>query len=119
MKRFTIKAKVEKFVSEFEFGTRFRGVSFVEEHAQGEWVRWSDVEALREYLESQIPERRIAKLERALKLVSSGNCPECEQRVRDYQPPLGSFAPEAFAAMREAGIDPCTGHKASCSLKGG
>ena len=116
MKRYKINTKIEKSESMLDMRMNVRALSVVEECAYGDWVRWPDVEALREYLEAQIPDRRIARLESALGLVSAGKCPECEQRVRDYEPPLGSFAPEAFATLREHGIDPCTGHKFGCSI---
>lgn len=96
--------------------TRF-AKSRMEEQTDGEWVQWSDVEKLREYLEGQIPEKRIEKLERMIGLVHEGKCPECLQKTRGYKSPSGSFfAPEAFATLREAGLDPCTGHRFGCSL---
>lgn len=88
----------------------------MEEFVEGEWVRWADVEKLREFLEAQIPDKRIAKLEKALGLVHEGKCPECEHRVRDFKPVFGSFAPEIWATMREEGIDPANGHRQGCSL---
>lgn len=95
--------------------TRF-AKSRMEEQTDGEWVQWSDVQKLRDYLEGQIPEKRIEKLERMIGLVHEGKCPECLQKTRGYKAPLGSFAPEAFATLREMGIDPCTGHRFGCSL---
>ena len=47
-------------------------------------------------------------------LISMGLCPFCEQSIRGYKAPLGSFAPEAFVTLREAGIDPCNGHATDC-----
>lgn len=96
--------------------TERKFVSVMQERSDGEWVRWDDVQALREYLEAQIPERRIAKLEKALKLVSAGKCPECGELTRDYECPTGFLAPEAWATLREHDIDPSTGHKVGCSL---
>jgi hypothetical protein len=116
VKRYKINTKIEKSMSAMDLSINIRALSVVEESPSGDWVHWSDVEALREHLEAQIPDRRIAKLERALGMVSSGKCPECEQRVIDFKPPLGPFGPEAFATLRENGIDPCTGHKFGCSL---
>lgn len=95
--------------------TRF-AKSRMEEQTDGEWVQWSDAEKLREYLEGQIPEKRIEKLERMIGLVHEGKCPECLQKTRGYKPPNGSFAPEAYATLREMGIDPTTGHRFGCSL---
>lgn len=43
-----------------------------------------------------------------------GACPECGQKVRDWKAPTGAFAPEAWATLREKGIDPATGHKSTC-----
>jgi hypothetical protein len=116
MKRYTLKTDVAVQEDMMTMRRNVCGVSVMEEDDAGQWVRWSDVEALREHLEAQIPERRIAKLERALGLVSAGKCPECGQATQNYKPPLGSFAPEAFATLREQGIDPSTGHKCGCSL---
>jgi hypothetical protein len=90
--------------------------STMAESESGEWVRWSDVEKLREYLEGQIPEKRIEKLERMIGLVHEGKCPECLQKTRGYKSPSGSFAPEAYATLREMGVDPTTGHRFGCSL---
>lgn len=90
--------------------------SRMEEQADGEWVQWSEVEKLRNYLEGQILEKRIERLERMIGLVHEGKCPECLQKTREYKAPIGSFAPEAFATLREMGIDPCTGHRFGCSL---
>lgn len=89
----------------------------MEESSNGDWVQWSDVEKLKEYYECQIPEYRIAKLEKALGLVTEGKCPECKQYVKGYKSPTGHcLAPELFQTMREHGIDPCTGHKFGCSI---
>jgi hypothetical protein len=63
---------------------------------------------------------RIERLEHDLKNVSydaKGLCPECGRPVKDWKPPFGSFAPEAWATYREMGIDPTTGHKETCSRK--
>lgn len=88
----------------------------MEAAAGGEWVKFTDAQAEIEYWKNQIPSVRIERLEKALGLVNVGKCPECEQPTRDYKPPLGSFAPEAFATLREHGIDPGTGHKIGCTL---
>jgi len=48
---------------------------------------------------------------------ATGLCPECGQHVKGYKSPSGSFAPEAYATMREMGLDPSTGHKANCSRR--
>ena len=50
-------------------------------------------------------------------LLAAGLCPKCERKVRGYQAPCGSFAPEIWATLRERGIDPATGHKANCMWK--
>ena len=86
----------------------------IENHS-GEYVLWSDVEKMKAELEAQIPEKRIERLERMLGLLSEGKCPECQQKTIDFKSPTGSFAPEAFATLREQGIDPTTGHKFGCS----
>ncbi len=49
-----------------------------------------------------------------LKAVLNGICPECNQKVRDWRPPSGAFAPEVYATLREQGIEPSTGHVAGC-----
>lgn len=46
-----------------------------------------------------------------------GLCPYCNEQIKDYKHPMGSFAPEAYATLREHGIDPSTGHKQSCKHK--
>jgi hypothetical protein len=116
MKRYTIKTDVSEYQDLMRCRIERRALSIVQESADGEWVRWSDVERLREYLENQIPEIRIERLEKRLGLVSSGKCPECEQPVSGFKPPVGSFAPEMWATLRESGIDPATGHRRGCSL---
>lgn len=114
MRRYRILTKVETSESMLTMRRNFTALPVVEQDPNGQWVPWEDVQALREYLEARIPELRIAKLEKALGLVSHGRCPECGQPVRDYVAPVGSFAPEAFATLREQGIDPATGHKVGC-----
>lgn len=46
----------------------------------------------------------------------AGICPECTQDVKDWKAPVGSFAPEMWATLREMHIDPTTGHKDGCKL---
>ena len=77
MKRYTLKTDVTVHEDMLTMRIEKRAVSVMEQDDSGEWVRWSDVAALREHLEAQIPEKRIAKLERALGLVIKGKCPEC------------------------------------------
>jgi Zn finger protein HypA/HybF involved in hydrogenase expression len=48
-------------------------------------------------------------------LESKGKCAECNQKVRGWSAPSGYFAPEAWATLREGGIDPATGHRQTCS----
>lgn len=116
MKRYTLNTRATKSLDAASFRVTHQADSIMEESTSGEWVHWFDVEKLREYLENQIPEKRIEKLEKALGLVHEGKCPECHQKTRGYKAPFGSFAPEAWATLREMGIDPCTGHRAGCSL---
>ncbi len=47
-------------------------------------------------------------------LLTMGLCPFCEAPIRSYRSPEGSFAPEAWATLREHNINPSTGHKADC-----
>jgi hypothetical protein len=93
-----------------------KGKYAMEEEPDGEWVKFKDHEKLVAFLEAQIPDRRIARLERALGLVQSGKCPECEQPVAGYQPPFGCLAPEIWATLKEQNIDAGTGHRFGCSL---
>lgn len=51
-------------------------------------------------------------------LMAMGLCPFCERRVKGWRPPEpGSFAPEAWATLRERGIDGRTGHGERCAYK--
>ena len=50
-------------------------------------------------------------------LMAMGLCPFCEAQIRGYDPPVGSFAPEAWATLRERGIDPASGHRQQCEHK--
>ena len=51
-------------------------------------------------------------------LMSMGLCPFCEKKIKGWKPPpAGSFAPEAYATLREYGLDPSTGHAAGCAHK--
>jgi len=56
------------------------------------------------------------KLEEA---ILSGRCLGCTRVVRDWKAPDGSFAPEAWATLREQGIDPANGHTESCKYNPG
>ncbi len=60
---------------------------------------------------------RILERLDAVELIAQGRCPECKRFVSGYKPPSGTFAPEAWASLREEGIDPGTGHLFSCSRK--
>lgn len=93
--------------------------SVMEEDEAGQWVHFEDVRPALEALENQIPEVRISRLEKALNLVASGCCAECGRMVRGWESPTGILAPEMWASLREAGIDPCSGHKEGCTRKGG
>lgn len=87
------------------------------ESSDGQWVDFGQVIALIESLEARIPELRMAKIEKAIGLVQEGRCIECGQKTQGYEFPTGSFAPEAWATLREAGIDPGSGHLQTCSKK--
>ena len=52
-----------------------------------------------------------------IELMLLGICPYCKSKIKDWKPVFGSFAPEWWETMRENGIDPSTGHKASCKHK--
>ena len=50
-------------------------------------------------------------------LMLMGMCPFCEERIKNWKPVFGSFAPEWWATIREVGRDPNTGHKLNCKYK--
>jgi hypothetical protein len=50
-------------------------------------------------------------------LMAMGLCPFCERQIRGWEAPVGSFAPEARATLRDHGVDPRTGHRADCPHK--
>jgi hypothetical protein len=120
MNRYKLNSEI--IVSEWDLqypinGKKHKIKTIVEESSDGEWVRWSDVVKLREFLENRIPEVRIEKLEKRLGLVMDGKCPECEQCIKDYTPfNGGGFGPEMAATMNEIGLDYGSGHKKGCSL---
>ena len=91
--------------------------SAMEEDVSGEWVRWEDIAGELSKLENRIPEVRIARLERKLGLITTGVCPCCSQNVSGWKAPVGSFAPEAWASLKERGINPMTGHKYGCEFE--
>lgn len=114
MKRYKVIPKLTRNLRPDRFDIEATFETMIEEHPEGNWVRWSEVEKLREELENQIPEKRISRLEKQLALVAEGRCPECGEKVHDYKAPFGSFAPEAWATLRDAGIDPGSGHRQGC-----
>lgn len=118
MKRYTIKPEVT-WSEGNHYGRAAKAVSLVEESADGEWVRWSEARAEIEAADARNPLVRIQKLEEALGRVSAGRCAECGEKVNGWNAPVGAFAPEAFATLREHGIDPGSGHRLSCSRKKG
>jgi hypothetical protein len=85
----------------------------------GDFVKWSDVQAHIATLEAQIPgkveNKQLAALELAVIAISQGKCPGCGRETRDYKPAFGSFAPEVWATLREMGVDPLTNHRFDCS----
>jgi hypothetical protein len=91
----------------------------LEPYPAGDLVKWSDVQAYIATLEAQIPgkveNKRLAALELAVIAISQGKCPGCGRETRDYKPVFGSFAPEAWATLREMGVDPQTNHRFDCS----
>ena len=50
-------------------------------------------------------------------LMEMGLCPFCECNIKGWEPVFGSFAPEWWTTQREKGIDPATGHEATCGYK--
>ena len=121
MKRYKLHAKISRSCEELHFRNEvMTSTANMEEDPEGYWVSWHDHKKILDetvaMLESQIPERRIAKLEEAILKVADGRCPECGQHTKDWKPLFGSFAPEWFATMKEQGINPGTGHKVRCSL---
>ncbi len=119
MKRYNWSGKVLRYEDAEKF-TRITEVcpTPMTEVADGQWVRFEDVKAEIERLENLVPDIRIARLEKALNLVSAGCCPECGQKTDGYEFPFGSFAPEISATMVERGLDPFSNHKATCSRAG-
>lgn len=68
-----------------------------------------EVEVTRnEYLEAEI---------KKLNFQVAGKCPECGEVIRGWEMPVGFYAPEVIATLKERGIDPYSGHKLSCSNK--
>lgn len=57
---------------------------------------------------------RPGDFDRVLAFVE-GRCGQCGELVAGWKPPVGSFAPEAWAALRDRGIDPTSGHKKNCT----
>ena len=115
MKRFSLKQNKTVTCSPMEFDAKIQSIAHMEESRDGEWVKATDHFAAVAALEVRIPDIRIERLEKALGLVESGKCPECECYVRGYMSPTGAFAPEAYESMRERGINPSTGHRVTCS----
>jgi hypothetical protein len=115
MKRYSIKSTITTDIRPWEMNGGERKVeSIMQEQGDGAWVRHDDaVEAIK-LAAADNPMRRIEALEKALGLVTEGRCPECCQRVHDWKAPVGSFAPEAWATLKERGIDPHNGHKVGC-----
>lgn len=115
MKRYNVITKIEKEFRAYDCMNVVRGISIMEESIDGKWVTWEDFQDMKKTLEDRIPEMRIAKLEKAIGLAAEGRCVDCGMLTRDYQSPTGYFAPEAYATLRESGIDPTTGHKFGCN----
>lgn len=118
MRRFHFNPRTVIADSPDDMRRTLRITPIVEESPTGEYVLWDDVEKAMDFLQNQIPEFRIAKLEKALGLVSEGKCPECGQATRGYKPTFGALAPEIWATMRESGLDPVTGHRVGCTIGG-
>jgi hypothetical protein len=95
------KAKAELFQNSFEMGTTIR-------------LR------LEHNFEDQLADlnKRVAELQEQNAEQASllaGECPECKRQIRGWKAPHGYFAPEAWATLREHGVNPATGHLAICS----
>lgn len=112
--RYTCNTTVTVTRDPMRMSDAVKGISVMEKAMEGEWVSWFDFEKMRKELEARIPELQI---KRAYSLLLNGQCPECEQRVIGYSAPSGSFAPEAYATMREQGINTQNGHRNGCSLQ--
>lgn len=115
MKRYTLKQTVTVYRDPLVFDQRIDSVGHMVESTSGEWVSAEDAEAAIRELGPKLPESRIDRLEKALGLFEEGRCPECECAVRNWKPPVGSFAPEQWETLKERGIDPGTGHRITCS----
>lgn len=112
--KFNIATMIIDDLTEFQRHARVTP-SPMHENTEGEWVRYDDAIAAVKEAEDKNPEVRIARLEKALGLVSDGRCPECGQKTADYKFPFGGFAPEVAASMKERGLDPFSNHKITCS----
>jgi len=119
LRRWQLETKVVLERHDRDMSDRVQQYSAMRSHPEGEWVRWVDAAGALAAMEERIPEVRIARLEKALGLVSKGLCPECGRPVRDWEAPSGLLAPEAYATLREMDVDPGTGHKVGCSLNKG
>lgn len=87
------------------------------EDTNGRWVLHSEAQAEIDAARAENPLRRIEQLEQKLGLVYAGCCPECGRKTDGWRAPQGSFAPEAYATLKERDIDPGSGHKMSCKLR--
>lgn len=83
---------------------------FIDEHGK-ELLQQIDRQAL---VLAICKQNQLADQEKIEEAILSGRCLSCGELVRDYKAPVGSFAPEAWASLQEAGIDPHTGHRAAC-----
>lgn len=115
MKRFTLQSVVTITRNDNACRSEIKSIAHMEEYPLGEWVHHDEVMTIIGDLESQISEKRIAKLERALGFVAEGRCQHCGQMVRGWQSPSGGFAPEIWDTLKEQGVDPATGHRFSCT----
>jgi len=82
------------------------------EAGDGEWVRWEDVRDL-----IRPPDERLDSMEKTIHCLTHGLCRVCGKKVDGHKAPTGLFAPEAYAALRELGIDPTNGHALNCPNK--
>jgi len=117
MKRYNLQGTVIQHWPPDKTGPTTESNMHMEEAPDGKWVRYEEAAAALREAESRIPEVRIERLEKALGLIAKGCCPECGLKVQDWKPPCGSFAPEAWAMLKERGIDAGTGHKITCSRR--
>jgi len=71
-------------------------------------------EAWRHLVAQQPKKLESLSVQEQIDRLAKGLCPGCRRPTAGWEVPLGSFAPEAFATLRDHSIDPSTGHRVGC-----